>query len=142
MQRLRNNIKPSERRAKSETSKDMTEKKNIMDSPGLREMPFNLPEGYFPEMERRLMSIPEKKVSYKKIPVWAASVAAAVAVTIWGLWSSPEPVTEIDFTYEDLLIFSNESIMEEEDYYAESLNDEDIIEYLLYSGINTEDYIE
>lgn len=112
----------------------------------LKEMPFCLPEGYMESLSNELKAIPQRDT--KKIPMFQRlvpyiSLAAAFAmiVTIGGFIL--EKTTETDLSYEDYIVFSedmtNTIFYDTETQYAEAFSDEDIIEYLIHTGVEIEE---
>lgn len=124
-----------------------TQDNDILKQDGnLKEMPFSLPEGYMESLRKELKTIPQRNT--KKIPIFNriipyVSLAAAFAmiVTIGGFIL--EKTTETDLSYEDYIVFSedmtNTIFYNTETQYAEAFSDEDIIEYLIHTGVEIEE---
>ncbi len=124
-----------------------TQDNDILKQDGnLKEMPFSLPEGYMESLRKELKTIPQRNT--KKIPIFNriipyVSLAAAFAmiVTIGGFIL--EKTTETDLSYEDYIVFSedmtNTIFYDTETQYAEAFSDEDIIEYLIHTGVEIEE---
>ena len=100
----------------------------LKDASELKEMPFSTPEGYFEGLKKELKAIPGQqgapvKVFRRKKFVWAASIAAAIAILVTVCTT----------------IFDRQQRYE--DFYASAdiLTNEDIIEYLIYTGTEIED---
>lgn len=119
----------------------------FQDSPELKKMPFSVPEGYFDSLREDL-----KKPRTIKMSVWGrlSPYAAVAAVFIFmvsaGTFFLEQTTPDQDMTEEDYMLFSDNMTisaiyeMEEDGQIAEAgIADEDIIEYLIYSGITAEE---
>ena len=115
----------------------MKNEKNILkDNAELKSMPFTVPEGYFKGLKAELKTIP-KQAKPAKVVKWQpfvrfASIAAVVAALITaGAFFLEKDNSDTGFTV----------IQEETDYFADlqSLTEEDIIEYLISTGVELED---
>lgn len=125
-----------------------TEKHDILARAELREVPFSVPEGYFAEFQKKALADTAQKKRTADIwtrlrPVMATAAAFIILVCAGSLMlriAAPED----DFSQEDLLLFSSNYInticdMDEENRYAEAeITDEDIMEYLIYTGVDTD----
>ncbi len=123
----------------------MKETRDILaERPELKKMPYTIPEGYFEEF--RMQNRPCRRQSPWKKAGPYISIAASIAVLLTGglILSRPNSPAD-DFTHEDFLVFSDS--MTSTEYYeyaaeqyadAEMAND-DIIDYLIYSGITVEE---
>lgn len=116
----------------------------------LKEMPFSTPEGYFDSLKKNLKAIPlqqsapAKVIQWKKTTRFAAVAAAVAAMIIVGsiIFEKPQGYEAIDD--EDYIAYSDEltsTTFTDEELYAEAdeLTIDDIIEYLIYTGIELED---
>lgn len=116
-------------------------------SPELKKMPFSVPEGYFDSLREDL-----KKPRTIKVSVWGrlSPYVAVAAVFIFmvsaGTFLLERTTPEQEMTQEDYFLFSDNMMistiyeMEEEEQIADAdIADEDIIEYLIYSGITAEE---
>ena len=124
-----------------------TQDNDILKQDGnLKEMPFSLPEGYMESLRKELKTIPQRNT--KKIPIFnriipyvSLAAAFAVIVTIGGFIL--EKTTQQDLSYEDYIVFSddmtNTLLYDTDELYADALSDDDIIEYLIYTGIEIEE---
>lgn len=124
-----------------------TQDNDILKQDGnLKEMPFSLPEGYMESLRKELKTISQRNA--KKIPIFNrilpyVSLAAAFAmiVTIGGFIL--EKTTQQDLSYEDYIVFSddmtNTLLYDTDELYADALSDDDIIEYLIYTGVEIEE---
>ncbi len=116
----------------------------LADRPELKGMPYNLPEGYFDEFKAQMKPYGAHRSRRRLLPY--VSVAASVALlTAAGLLLSQRLSPADEFTQEDFLVFSN-SVSNSEYYespseqYAEAeIANDDIIDYLIYSGISAEE---
>ncbi len=116
----------------------------LAERPELKKMPYTLPNGYFEEFKQQ-MRPPVKQFRWSRTMSWA-SVAASVAVLITAglLLLQPSPATTDEFTYEDILVFTKTGIdpnmYDYTDQYADAeITNNDIIDYLIYSGISAEE---
>ena len=112
----------------------------------LKGNPFRLPEGYIDSLKSELKTIPKQKEEKRPVfqillPYISLAAAFAMIVAIGGLLL--EKTATEDFTDYDYILFSedmtNTVIDMSEDQYADALTDEDIIEYLIYSGVEIEE---
>lgn len=120
--------------------------KDLLQDNSLKKMPYSTPEGYFDSLKAGLKTIPQRQV--KKVVFWKryVSIAAAVALLLAAGGIIYEAIHRQDsFTEEDYIVFSddltNTLFQEYADQYAEAqhLTEDDIIEYLIYSGIGVEE---
>jgi hypothetical protein len=115
----------------------MKNERNILDTAGLKSTPFNVPDGYFENLKTELKMIPKQQEKPAKVVRWKpfvrfASIAAVVAALITaGAFFLDKGGNDTGFTV----------IEGETDYFAdlESLTEEDIIEYLISTGVELED---
>ena len=124
-----------------------TQDNDILKQDGnLKEMPFSLPEGYMESLRKELKTIPQrntKKISIfnRILPYVSLAAAFAMIVTIGGFIL--EKTTEQDLSYEDYIVFSddmtNTLLYDTDELYADALSDDDIIEYLIYTGVEIEE---
>ncbi len=120
----------------------MKESRDILaERPELRKMPYNLPEGYFDGF--RMNMKPGRTQSPWK--TWISVAASVVILITGGLLFSRHISPADEFTHEDFLLFSDSMINTEyfeytsEQYAEAEMTDEDIIDYLIYSGISAEE---
>lgn len=116
----------------------------LAERPELRNMAYNLPEGYFDEFKLNMKP-------YTRLSVWRTaapylSVAASVAILATsGLAFLHRASPADDFTQEDFLVFSDTMVNAEyyeystEQYAEAEIANDDIIDYLIYSGISAEE---
>lgn len=124
-----------------------TQDNDILKQDGnLKEMPFSLPEGYMESLRKELKTIPQRnttKISIfnRIIPYVSLAAAFAMIVTIGGFIL--EKTTQQDLSYEDYIVFSddmtNTLLYDTDELYADALSDDDIIEYLIYTGVEIEE---
>lgn len=124
----------------------MTENnKDILRRPELKAAPYSLPEGYFDDLKRRVTEHAKPAETpgkgSRRILMTILSVAATFIIMVSAGTFFLSRVTPGDmYTQEDFLVFSN-NITEELLYnaYAEAdIQEDDIIEYLIYSGESAE----
>ena len=119
---------------------------DILKDPSLKECPFTTPEGYFDDLKKRAIrySQPVQTPVHqsRKIIMSLTSVAAAFIIMIAaGAFFLSHNSQDDMFTQEDFLVFSSD-ITDDLlfDTYAETdILEDDIIEYLIYSGESRED---
>ena len=111
---------------------------------------MGVPEGYFDSLKSRLESIPSAKVSHPG--VWAgmrpylALAASFAAIVLIGnavlrdtVKNQPADPFYSEDSYADMISITNPEILyNESEYDMEELSDEDIINYLIESGVRTE----
>ena len=112
----------------------------------LKEMPFKTPDCYFENIKDKL-KVQQTPLTKGTVIHWGRSVAAAVAILLTGgaiLLSLQK--SNVDFTEEDYLVFSDELstevIYSTSTLYAQAYTytEDDIIEYLLNSDVEVEDF--
>ncbi len=114
----------------------------LAEMPELKRMPYSTPEGYFEDF-RQQMKPSGRRFRWNRTASFV-SIAASVAVFVTaGLLLFRSSPADDEFTYEDFLVFSNSGIdLEYYDYsdqYADAEIANDIIDYLIYSGISAEE---
>ena len=118
---------------------------DILKDPSLKECPFTTPEGYFDDLKKRAVrySQPVQRPVHqsRKIIMTLVSIAATLAIMLSaGTFFLAHDSQEETYSQEDFLVFSC-NITDEllYDIYAENdIEDDDIIEYLIYSGESAE----
>ncbi|MBR2063989.1 MAG: hypothetical protein IJ971_04770 [Bacteroidales bacterium] len=113
--------------------------------PELKNMPYCVPEGYFETFKAQAVPYREKEIGLVgRLMPYAAMAAVFVFLVTAGTFFLQRTSPVEEFTHEDFLVFS--SGISNSEYY-ESMNqiadaglaDEDIIAYLIYSGISAEE---
>ena len=132
----------------------------LQSSKDLKKMPFTVPENFFETMKAEARKCTEPQVIHVSLWTRLAPYTAIAAMFLFiftlgniFLHNSPDQATAstedtIDvIEYEDYLVFNEVGAdisiyyLAEEDYAMEKADDEDIIEYLIYTGAS-ESYIE
>ena len=113
--------------------------------PELKKMPYSVPEGYFGTFKSQAVPYKEKEIGLiGRLMPYAAMAAVFVFLVTAGTFFLQRTSPAEEFTHEDFLVFSSGIANSE---YYESMNqiadadlaDEDIIAYLIYSGISAEE---
>ena len=115
----------------------MKNERNILDNPELKSTPFTVTDGYFERMKAELKMIPKQHEQPAKVVKWKpfvrfASIAAVIAALIAaGAFLLDKGSDDTGFTV----------IQEETDFFADlqSLTEDEIIEYLITTGVELED---
>lgn len=112
----------------------------------LRKMPYTVPEGYFEQVKEEISrsTAAEEGVSLWRKAVPYISVAATFLIMVSAGTFFLEKTTQQDgMTYEDYLVHSDmliEAEYEQDTQIADAtIAAEDIIEYLIYTGVTAED---
>ncbi len=139
-------------------SKD--EKDILTGNEGLKKMPFRVPEGYFDGLEARIHArIAEETAPVKRRPLRGRifrspaylSAAAVLAIIVaGGLLMSRGDMQEDDWSEEQYALYRDVDIIpvtEPESIWlssyeetSDTLSTEDIIDYLVYIGIEPEEF--
>lgn len=123
-----------------------TDNKDILkENLNLKDMPFSVPEGYF-ESFKKEVRIPQTPSLWKRFAPYASVAAAFLLIVSVGTLILEKTLSENDITQEDYILFSDNMMntiayeMDSEYRLAEAeINDDDIINYLIYSGISAEE---
>lgn len=127
--------------------------RNIMYDDSLRKCPYSVPEGYFDSLKERAVKYakpaPAPVFQFKRVLYTAISMAAMFILMVTAGTVLLKGVTPAeDLTEEDYMVFTEgyidlEMYDEEmsEQYANASITDEDIVEYLIYTGVS-EEFIE
>ena len=127
--------------------------RNIMYDDSLRKCPYSVPEGYFDSLKERAAKYaqpaPAPVFQFKRVLYTAISMAAMFILMVTAGTLLLKGVTPAeDLTEEDYMVFTEgyidlEMYDEElsEQYADASITDEDIVEYLIYTGVS-EEFIE
>lgn len=124
-----------------------TEHDILKTAPALKEMPFSTPEGYFESLKDGLKKPRTRTVSlWTRLSPYAAVAAVFIFLVSAGTFILERTVPDPGMTQEDYYVFSDHLMistiyeMTDETPLAEAgIEDEDIIEYLIYSGISAEE---
>lgn len=102
--------------------------KDILQEKSIKKMPCDIPEGYFDGLKAGLKMIPEQD-RYRRRSLQQWTVAAAIAAVIAaGTFLLGRHTKGQEFTEEDYIVYADDS-----------MTDEDIIEYLISTGIEVEE---
>ena len=125
----------------TKTGKDI-----LRDTPHLKVTPYDVPEGYFDRLKQDLKINQPATVlvaPWKKISQYVAIAATfAMLIAAGGFFLTKN--SDTDFSEEDYIVFSNNLTntlsYDYEEFYAEaeSVEIEDIVEYLIYIGADVE----
>lgn len=124
-----------------------TDKDILKDFAELRRMPYSVPEGYFDTFRREMKKPQTQVVSlWSRIMPYASVAAVFIFLVSAGTFILERTTDTRDFTQEDYILFSENfslntiyQVHEETQLADASLADEDIIEYLIYTGISAEE---
>ena len=117
----------------------------LAENPQLRKEAYDAPEGYFEDFKSRMR--PHQDVQRgrmeKLVPYISIAASFIFIVTAGTFFLQRTALTE-EFTQEDYLLFANSMVNVE--YYEDNgqlaeaaMAEEEIIEYLIYSGISAEE---
>ena len=122
--------------------------RNIMYDDSLRKCPYSVPEGYFDSLKERAMKYaqPAPVFQFKRVVYTAVSMAAMFILMVTAGTFFLKGVTSAeDLTEEDYMVFTDGYIDLElyddglsEQYADASISNEDIVEYLIYTGVSEE----
>ena len=118
----------------------------LAENPGLRSKPYAVPEGYFESFKADMKHIaqPQQTPLLHRLMPYASIAAVFVFLVAAGTFFLQRTTPSEEFTQEDFLVLSNDisrmDYYEEMDHIADAgIADEDIIEYLIYSGVSAEE---
>lgn len=126
----------------------MKQEKDILkDSLELKQTPFSVPDGYFDSFKAEAKKHMVRKLSFREMVMPYVAVAAVfIFLVTAGTFLLENSTPRYQMTEEDYVMFSDNMMttiayeMEYGEQYAEAyISDEDIINYLIYTGITTED---
>ena len=117
--------------------------KDILQDKSLKQQPYSVPEGYFDELKSSLKMIPARS-RRKMFHPWTWTAAAVVTILIAaGSFFLGRYTDRLDLTEEDYIVFSDDlnTVYQEisGQYASTDLTEEDIIEYLIYTGVEVEE---
>lgn len=121
----------------------------LQSSPELKKMPYTIPEGYFSSLKQELAAkttaAPVVRVSvWRRLAPYISLAAMFVLMVASGGFFLEHMTDQDDYTYEDFIVFSdsmtNAIYYETVEQYAEASepDEEDIVEYLIYTGVSAE----
>lgn len=126
-------------------------KRDILQEASLQNSPYSVPEGYFESLKERAVKYSKPAevapMQFRRILWTAISMAAMFIIMVTAGTMFLKGVTpEDDLTQEDYIVFSDGYFDLEmydtdgmaEQYADASISDEDIIEYLIYTGVSQE----
>lgn len=113
-------------------------------------MPYSTPDGYFEGLKVGLKMIPAREKSgtrvLRKVARYTAIAASVALLFTAGRFIYGKLADADEFTEEDYIVFSDEltnAVYQESytDQYAtaQDLTEEDLIEYLIYTGVEIEE---
>lgn len=118
----------------------------LADNPKLKEQVYSVPDGYFSGFKAGMTPYASVEPSLARRLVPYLSMAAAfIFLVTAGTFFLQQTTPADEFTQEDFILYSSNisgiGLYEEEpDQLADAgIADEDIIEYLIYSGISAEE---
>lgn len=123
-----------------------TDNKDILkENLKLKDMPFRVPEGYFDSFKREVCKQQASSL-WKRFAPYATVAASFLLIVSAGTFILEKTVSKELMSQEDYIIFSDNMMntinyeMDTEYKLAEAeINEEDIINYLIYSGISAEE---
>lgn len=123
-----------------------TDNKDILkENLKLKDMPFSVPEGYFDSFKREVCKQQPPSLWKRFIP-YASVAASFLLIVSAGTFILEKTVSKDLMSQEDYIVFSDNMMntisyeMDSDYKLAEAeINDEDIINYLIYSGISAEE---
>lgn len=118
----------------------------LKDCTELKQMPFSVPEGYFESFKKENAMPACRKVSlWNRMAPYAAMAAVFVFLVSAGTFLLEKSSPDYNMTEEDYVMFADNMMntiayeMEFGSQIAEAdLSDEDIINYLIYTGVTAE----
>ena len=118
----------------------------LAENPGLKNKPYGVPEGFFESFmaDMKMQAQPKQMTLFERLMPYASMAAVFVFLLAAGTFFLQRTTPAEEFTHEDYLVFSQNAINSEyyEDMYQiadAGIAEEDIIEYLIYSGITAEE---
>lgn len=123
---------------------DKMDKDILAQNATLRERPYSVPEGYFEAFKAQA----GRPVQETRPTLWGRvapyASLAAVFLSIFAVGSLIFDKDEVEISQEEYIYFSDGLIttykIDASDQYAEAeIEDEDVIEYLIYSGVTAEE---
>lgn len=126
-----------------------TEKDILKSAQEMKDMPYSVPEGYFTRMKdevmsRALESEERRRPFFARLAPYAAMAAVFVFLVTAGTFllerTTPTEQEKMDdfYFYTNLIPVTDPYTIESIQVAAEEVAEEEIIEYLIYSGITAE----
>lgn len=110
----------------------------------LKVRPYSVPEGYFDVLEGNLKHPASRKSGFmEKVTPYMALAASFIIIVTAGTFLLKNSFEEESMTFEDYMVHSssltiNQYIKGEEISEENELQDEDIVNYLIYTGVTAE----
>ena len=117
----------------------------LKDNPQLRKPAHTVPEGYFAAFKDNMAPYQENQTTtFGRLVPYMSLAAAFIFLVTAGTFFLQRSTPAEEFTQEDFVMFSsnltNTIYYEDTDHLADAgIAEEDIIEYLIYSGISAEE---
>ncbi len=119
----------------------------LKDCTELRQMPFTVPEGYFETFKAEASKSKVRRLDFRtRIAPYAAMAAVFIFMVTAGTFLLEKSVPQYQMTEEDYMMFSDNfttTIAYEMEYgyqLAEAeISEDDIINYLIYTGVTAEE---
>lgn len=119
----------------------------LNDMPELKKMPYRVPEGYFGQFKTEACSRKAQSMGlWERLSPYAAVAAVFVFLVTTGTFILEKTTMQDDMTEEDYIMFSGNmmntisyEISEDVQFANAEIDNEDVINYLIYSGITAEE---
>lgn len=119
----------------------------LNDSPELKTMPFAVPEGYFEQFKTEAHRPKAETVSlWNRLTPHLSIAAVFIFLVAAGTFILERSVLRQEMTQEDYILFSDNMMntisheIDEDVQFADAeINDDDIINYLIYSAITADE---
>lgn len=113
----------------------------------LKKMPFTVPEGYFEKFKAAAYRPKAETVSlWNRLSPYISVAAVFIFIVTAGTFILERSTPQQDMTQEDYIMFSDNMMntisyeMDDDTWIADAeIENEDIINYLIYSGITAEE---
>lgn len=118
----------------------------LQSMPQLKEMPYDLPEGYFDSLKKELQTEVRQNTLQpqfrQKLASYLSLAAMFVMIVAAGGFFLEKSTEKQELTQEDFLIFSDVFLYltyyESDAEASAGIEEEDIIEYLIYTGVSAD----
>ncbi|MBE6231919.1 MAG: hypothetical protein IJN02_08620 [Bacteroidales bacterium] len=118
----------------------------LQSMPQLKEMPYDLPEGYFDSLKKELQTEVRQNTLQpqfrQKLASYLSLAAMFVMIVAAGGFFLEKSTEKQELTQEDFLIFSDDFLYltyyESDAEASAGIEEEDIIEYLIYTGVSAD----